>query len=199
MNDSLTTPDFFASKIRMAYRDGDPLLVMKDVCAAISISKYRDALNNLDEDERVSVRVDTLGGQQEMVAVTESGLYHLIFMSRNPVAKKFRRWITEQVIPAIRKTGFYGNPDAAFGEQLGKEMMRVADYMRLRGVEGSPQGFGHSVMAVCRHSGLGFERRKSRGHRFPIVALEQAASGRFARRGPLIPSAPPPELFFIRQ
>lgn len=93
--------------IRVEVVNGEPWFVGKDVCQALGFSKYRDVLSNLDEDERVSIFVDTLGGQQKMSAVNESGLYALIFQSRKPEAKKFRKWVTSEVLPSLRKTGRY--------------------------------------------------------------------------------------------
>ena len=87
--------------------EGEPWWVMKDVCAILNISNYRDALNRLDADERGSVKVDTLGGPQEMSTVNEPGLYTLIIRSNKPDSKKFKRWITHEVLPSIRKTGKY--------------------------------------------------------------------------------------------
>lgn len=93
--------------IRVEVVNGEPWFVGKDVCQILGFSKYRDVLSNLDEDERMSILVDTLGGQQKMSAVNESGLYALIFQSRKPEARKFRKWVTSEVLPSIRKTGRY--------------------------------------------------------------------------------------------
>ena len=99
--------DFNAKQVRVLSRDGSPWFVAKDVCDVLGISKYRDATARLDEDERGSVLLDTLGGQQRVSAVSESGLYALIFQSRKAEAKAFRKWVTATVLPAIRKTGSY--------------------------------------------------------------------------------------------
>ncbi|GCD56592.1 BRO-N domain-containing protein [Acetobacter pasteurianus] len=96
--------------VRVVTREGEPWFVLADVCAVLEIAHHRDAASRLDEDERGSVVVDTLGGQQEVVAVNESGLYNLIFTSRKPEAKRFRKWVTGKVLPAIRKTGSYALP-----------------------------------------------------------------------------------------
>lgn len=87
--------------------DDEIWFVAKDVCKILGIRKYRDAISRLDDDERVSILVDTLGGKQQMTAVNESGLYSLVFMSRKPEAKKFRKWVTSEVLPSIRKYGYY--------------------------------------------------------------------------------------------
>lgn len=83
------------------------MFVAKDVCDVLGIEKHRDAMSRLDDDERGSVLVDTLGGQQEMAAVNESGLYTLIMRSRKAAAKRFRKWVTAEVLPSIRRTGQY--------------------------------------------------------------------------------------------
>lgn len=94
--------------IRVQLINNEPWFVGKDVCEVLGIRKYRDALANLDEDERVSILVDTLGGKQCVSAVSESGLYSLIFQSRKPEARKFRKWVTSEVLPSIRRKGYYG-------------------------------------------------------------------------------------------
>lgn len=93
--------------VRTLMIDNEPWFVAKDVCDILEISKYRDALSRLDDDERESVLVDTLGGKQEMGAVNEYGLYSLIMKSRKSEAKVFKKWITHEVIPSIRKSGKY--------------------------------------------------------------------------------------------
>lgn len=94
-------------QVRTMTIDGSPWFVAKDVCECLGITKHRDAVSRLDGDERGSVEVDTLGGTQQMAAVNEYGLYNLVLSSRKPSAKAFKRWITHEVIPAIRKHGAY--------------------------------------------------------------------------------------------
>lgn len=81
--------------------DGRPWFVAKDLCAVLELEKYRDAISRLDEDERGSAIVDTPGGPQEMSIVSESGLYSLIFRSRKPEARRFRKWVTAELIRAL--------------------------------------------------------------------------------------------------
>lgn len=94
--------------IRVSLINNEPWFVAKDVCEILGIGKHRDAVSRLDEDERGSVLVDTLGGRQCVSAVSESGLYSLIFQSRKPEARKFRKWVTSEVLPSIRRKGYYG-------------------------------------------------------------------------------------------
>jgi len=109
--DQLRVFNFNQSQIRAIFKNGQPWFVAKDVCEILEISKYRDAVSRLDSDERGSVLVDTLGGQQTVSAVNEYGLYSLILKSRKPEAKEFKRWITHEVIPSIRKHGAYMTPE----------------------------------------------------------------------------------------
>ena len=97
--------------VRTVQKDGEPWWVLKDVCEVLEISKYRDTAERLDPDERESVRVDTPGGKQEMICVNESGLYNVILRSDKPQAKPFRRWVTGEVLPSIRKHGGYLTPE----------------------------------------------------------------------------------------
>lgn len=94
-------------QIRVEVINNEPWFVVKDVCNVLGIEKHRDAISRLDEDERGSVVVDTLGGIQQMGAINESGLYNLVFQSRKPEAKTFRKWVTSEVLPSIRRTGSY--------------------------------------------------------------------------------------------
>lgn len=99
--------------VRIRDRNGQPWFVASDVCDVLEISKHRDAVARLDDDETASVIVDTPGGPQAVAAINESGLYKLILRSRKAAAKRFTKWITAEVLPAIRRTGSYGAPAAA--------------------------------------------------------------------------------------
>ena len=103
-------------EIRTVVINGEPWFVAADVCRALEISNSRDAVQRLDEDEKGVVLTDTRGGQQSMTAINEPGLYVLVLGSRKPEAKEFKRWITHDVIPTIRKTGGYVNNDELFIE-----------------------------------------------------------------------------------
>ena len=98
---------FESNEIRVVLRDGEPWWVAKDVCAVLEHSNSRMAIASLDEDEKGVSKVYTLGGEQEMQVINEPGLYSLIIRSNKPQAKAFKRWLTHEVIPSIRKTGSY--------------------------------------------------------------------------------------------
>ena len=80
-----------------------------DLCRALEIGRTHDAVRGLDDDERGTATVRTPGGEQQVSIVSESGFYSLVLRSRKPEAKAFRRWVTHEVLPAIRKTGGYGS------------------------------------------------------------------------------------------
>lgn len=95
-------------RVRLIY--GEPWFVATDVCQILGISNNRDAISRLDDDEKkdgVGI-TDTVGRKNRMSVVSESGLYRLIFQSRKPEACKFRKWVTGEVLPSIRRKGFYG-------------------------------------------------------------------------------------------
>lgn len=99
--------NYRSNEVRTVEMGGEPWFVLKDVCNILGISKYRDTAARLDADERGSVEVDTLGGTQQVIAVNESGLYHVILRSDKPEAAPFRKWVTSEVLPSIRKNGGY--------------------------------------------------------------------------------------------
>lgn len=101
------TADEFGT-IRGMTVNGEPWLVGKDVAAALGYSNPRKALaDHVEEEDKGVTKCDTLGGMQDATIINESGLYSLIFGSKLPNAQKFKRWVTSDVLPSIRKTGGY--------------------------------------------------------------------------------------------
>lgn len=98
-------------KIRVTEINSEPWFVAADVCRALEISDTWNALQRLDDDEKGTCSISTLGGEQKMNIVNEPGLYTLVLGSRKPEAKSFKRWVTHEVIPAIRKHGAYITPE----------------------------------------------------------------------------------------
>ncbi len=99
------SPEF--GQVRSTLIDGEPWFIAADVCKALDIGNSRMALSRLEVDEKGVSSIDTLGGTQKMQRINEAGLYSLILTSRKPEAKAFKRWITHEVIPSIRKHGAY--------------------------------------------------------------------------------------------
>lgn len=103
--------DHFGNLRGFVDAEGILWFVAADVCAALEI-RTNDALNSLDEDEKGYDTIVSPGGPQKMALITEPGLYSLILRSRKADAKIFKRWITHEVIPSIRKTGQFAMPQA---------------------------------------------------------------------------------------
>lgn len=99
---------------RVVMRGGEPWFVAKDVCDVLGLAKHDTALNRLEDDEKGSHTMGTPGGVQNVSIVSESGFYALAFSSRKQEARDFRKWVTSEVLPTIRKTGAYAlQPPAA--------------------------------------------------------------------------------------
>lgn len=104
--------------VRTLEISGEPWFVGKDIAVVLGYSNTRDALSkHVDSEDKGVAECDTLGGSQELTVINESGLYSLILSSKLPNAKAFKRWVTSEVLPAIRKHGLYAtdelldNPD----------------------------------------------------------------------------------------
>lgn len=98
------------AEVRVVKIDGEPWFVAADVCKVLGLSKVSMAIKSLDADEKGVSTVSTPGGDQQVSIINESGLYSLILRSRKPEAKRFKRWVTSEVLPTIRKTGGYATP-----------------------------------------------------------------------------------------
>ena len=108
MSNALQVFNFEKRDVRVVMKGSEPWFVAKDVCEVLEIQNARDTIAKvLDDDEKGVDKIDTLGGLQEMNIITESGLYTLIMRSNKPEAKRFRKWVTSEVLPALRKTGSY--------------------------------------------------------------------------------------------
>ena len=130
MNNQLSIYTFQNRTVRVAGSPENPLFVAADVCAVLGIANNRDAIEKLDADEKGVASTDTPGGKQEMAVVTESGLYTLILRCRDAVtpgttAHAFRKWVTAEMLPTIRKTGFYAAPGMSALDQM-EMFLRVA-------------------------------------------------------------------------
>lgn len=118
MND-LMVFSFDQNKVRTVVLDGQPWFVAADVCSALGIQNVSQAVDKLDDDERSMFNI---GRQGATNIINESGLYSLVLGSRKPEAKAFKRWITHDVIPTIRKTGSYSVKPTIDISKLSPEM-----------------------------------------------------------------------------
>ena len=97
-----------SNEVRTVEMNGEPWFVLKDVCAVLGISHITDTANRMDEDEVGQTEVtDSMGRKQSTYIINESGLYNVILRSDKPEAKPFRKWVTSEVLPSIRKHGGY--------------------------------------------------------------------------------------------
>lgn len=95
-------------KIRVVEKNNEPWFIAKDVCKALGLAQVSRAIQKLDEDEVTNSKViDSIGREQKVNAISEAGMYSLVLVSRKPEAKAFKRWVTHEVLPAIRRTGGY--------------------------------------------------------------------------------------------
>lgn len=125
----ISHPEF--GQVRNVMIKGEPWFVANDVCAILGIQNPRDAMGRfVDDDEKGVGITDTLGGVQEMAIINESGMYSLIFQSRKPEARKFRKWVTSEVLPAIRRQGYYVDPSA----QLSRAEVRKLENIMRKGI-----------------------------------------------------------------
>lgn len=147
-------------EVRTVIRNGEPWFVAKDVCEILSLDNVSQALVALGDDEKISIRIggaksttyvntitnsdgiiceENVVGNPNMLAVSESGLYALVFKSRKPEAQAFRKWVTSEVLPAIRKTGAYVLPRSELlnKEVAAREFAALKAVAELCGLEGN--------------------------------------------------------------
>lgn len=104
--------NYNSSEVRTIQTDGEPWFVLRDVCNVLGISHVKDTADRLDQDEVGQTEViDSLGRKQTATIINESGLYNVILRSDKPEAKPFRKWVTSEVLPTIRRHGMYATPD----------------------------------------------------------------------------------------
>lgn len=109
--------------VRVVYRNGEPWFVAADVCRALGITNTSQAIEGLDDDEKDISLTYTLGGEQEMLVVSESGLFTMILRCRDALKKgtlphRFRRWVTGEVLPSIRAQDRPIQPESTVPEAL---------------------------------------------------------------------------------
>jgi len=163
---------------------GQPWFVAADVCAALDLPETHKAIARLDDDEKDRNSIPTPGGQQDMSVVNESGLYNLVLGSRKPEAKRFKRWITHEVLPSIRKTGSYasGTSVAALPSPTHD---RVSSLLLIgeavAKVPGVKHGIAMAATLTCIHenTGLSIEtmRRALPANDEPIAAMNPTKLG----------------------
>lgn len=107
MSNNVTIYQFEQNEVRMVQKGGEPWFVLADLCKVLELSTPSKVSERLDRDEKGVSLIHTLGGAQKVTVVNESGMYAVILRSDKPQAKPFRKWVTSEVLPSIRKTGKY--------------------------------------------------------------------------------------------
>ena len=115
--------NYNGNEVRTIQKDGEPWWVLKDVCEVLGLSSPHKVFDRLDEDEKGRNQIPTPGGEQEKTDINESGLYNVILRSDKPEAKPFRKWVTSEVLPSIRKHGAYMTPETLEQAILNPDMM----------------------------------------------------------------------------
>ena len=142
--------NYNSSEVRTVMRDGEPWFCLVDVCRVLDLSSPHKVAERLDRDELPGIKVRSGGQTREMTFINESGLYSVILRSDKPEAKPFRKWVTSEVLPTIRKTGGYGvdGTKAALAEaKLNNSRARVASAWMKISKENPVSGYKQ----VCAH------------------------------------------------
>lgn len=145
--------------VRTIEIDGETWWVLKDVCDVLELGTPARVAERLDDDEKGMTFIHTLGGIQEVTVINESGLYHVILRSNKPKAKPFRRWVTNEVLPSIRKTGSYSMRDNAHFPPKSTSVGEVASIIKtLQGVmkhqNSHPVKIAVMAEGICRQFGI---------------------------------------------
>ena len=183
MNQQLAPFDFEGRQVRIVTdAQGEPWFVAADVLSTISLD--RKALERLDDDEKGVNSIHTPGGIQEMTTVNEPGLYALVLGSRKAEAKRFKRWVTHEVLPAIRKTGSYAVP--AMAALPAPTQDRVTSLLLIgeavAKVPGVKAGIAMAATLTCIHENTGLTietlRRALPAANEPICSLNATQLGK---------------------
>lgn len=148
-------PEF--GNIRTVTIDGEPWFVGKDIAEALGYSNSRKALiDHVDDEDKGVTNRYTPGGKQNLIIINESGLYSLILSSKLPNAKKFKRWVTSEVLPAIRKTGHYETPGYAPKATSIGEVVNLIKITRqsMKEQGASPNDIAKAVKEICEQFGV---------------------------------------------
>lgn len=123
--------NFESHEVRSLLLNNEPWFVGKDVAEALGYSKARNAIaTHIDSEDKKDAPIQgTLGGVQEMTVINESGLYSLVLSSKLPSAKKFKRWVTSEVLPALRKTGQYQVKELSGSELMARALIEAQNVL----------------------------------------------------------------------
>ena len=153
----ITTFTYNMNRVRMVFKEGEPWFVLKDVCEILDIGNSRMVAERLDDDEKNSVSItDGNRGNPNFTVISESGLYNVIFLSRKPEAKKFKKWVTSEVLPSIRKTGSYVQTPKTYIQALEALLETEREKERLK-IELDESKKYFSVKRVAKINGISWK------------------------------------------
>jgi len=168
--------------VRTVTVNGEPWFVAADVCRILGIGRTHDAVRGLDGDERGTDTVRTPGGEQQVSIISEAGLWSLMLRSRRPEARAFRRWVTHEVIPAIRRTGTYTAADIS-KRDLARMIIAEADRAdgaEARAAELAPAAEAWGVLAEAKGD-YSLREAAFMLSRDPVIEIGQNRLMRFLR------------------
>lgn len=157
--------EYQENKVRTVDVNGEAWFVLKDVCDVLHMdtSKLKQVADRLDDDEKGRYSVPTPGGEQATWIINESGLYHVILRSDKPEAAPFRRWVTNDVLPAIRKTGSYNAPQLTRSQLLATALIAAHEELEEKDkqiAELTPKGIFADAVSASSQSILVGEMAK---------------------------------------
>ncbi len=170
--------DFEEKPLRTIERKGEPWFILSDVCRVLDIANPRNVATRLDDDEKGVHILDTLGGKQEVLIVSEPGLYSLILRSQGAtrpgtVAFRFRKFVTADLLPTLRKQGFYGERHTVKAVQarnaMQNQVMRIMDKLRLTRDVAVRQVLWDMLNNMCSDLGIATPVLESLGKGQPAV------------------------------
>lgn len=160
-------------KVRTLMIDGEPWASAIDVAKSLGYKEPQKAIRtHVDDVDKGVSKMDTPGGNQDTVIINESGLYSLILSSKLPKAKEFKRWITSEVLPALRKTGHYGTPkapDTAGTVALIESLRKIMESQRSHPVE-----IAEMAKSLCEQAGIALPESFICNRYFPTAPLGQS-------------------------
>lgn len=139
MSNNIVPFEYHGREVRTLTIDGEPWFVLTDLCRVLDIANARNVAARLDDDQKGVRLLDTPGGRQNLTVVSEAGMYEVVLRSDKPEAVAFRRWITSDVLPTIRKTGRYGSDVDMLAHLPSSQMLQLAAEAAKRAEEAEAQ------------------------------------------------------------
>ncbi len=164
-------------QVRTVTIDGEPWFVGKNIATALGYSDTDKAIrNHVDDEDKLTRQIGGSGQSRNMTIINESGLYSLILSSKLPSAKKFKHWVTREVLPSIRKTGAYRNSQLLSAESAGgvaRLITVIRSTMKSNGQP--PETISRAVLMLCEQFGVELPDGFVRTNPFEQMLLAEGA------------------------